>query len=955
MKNRMSARRKVAQNSTFAPLKSALISSDFNIQPQAEKISLQDLETTSQLGHNLNNISVFATSTQSSALPIQPKLTIGQPGDKYEQEADRVAAEVVSKINSPATSPVQRQQMTEEDETLQMKPMLQRLSTGETMAATPDLENTIQSSRGSGQPLADSIRQPMEQAFGANFEGVRVHTGTQSDELNQSIQAKAFTTGQDIFFRQGEYNPGNQGGQELLAHELTHVVQQSGDKVQRRTAQIQEKSVTNPTTIQRKIAFTGYEAKRLQHKEVVGAIIKHEDFLKKVCPKNFEGIKKELSEELRFAYVIKRLVESPVDYGEINLNNPQHFAQFFNDAGKFLNSNYEKQIEKEQPEKKLLEEDKKLWEEQKQTSPDSKKSYKTALLGTGASIANYLNVNGRSLDPSQTVIIGKIQPWDPSKTNPESRGIDFINHPMHMTSPVRHQTQLPKNEDGSDEVFKGNAQKLTNDIEQVMARFKPLVDATILKVERQEDKWYKIETDKDVFYALKVISGLGIGPHKFDGMNKLSKEITKEEHKKIEENRVMDIDAFQRQLKDDNSDIMKTFKKDENNFSVGVAGPNAGVDAVHTATEKGMIVKWVVTGGPAIAEGMGNKISRKKLVDLFFDYLNGWTISAAGFVKMDISGKWRGNNPQEQRKQAGEKFVQQNPDWDVLENQEALVDYLVIAQGPDVEKVWNIFDPSATKDLTLKSDKQGRFGANESEDIWQGSVQTSLRSSTYNIYWEGIYELVKSVLGEENVLAWKKTMDNLLQQAKDILDVKGEFENITLQENVAIGLGSEDDSLEIIGGSAIRILNYLDGQSKAKNSKVQVPEKLKGGNMEEKMKKVTETLSSPTILNNDQLTPIRSQVEALGDYMPGYIGTEESNFVTDDQSMIAAQIASYYGNIPAALANWVTQKIIQERHEEGVKPGTEKGSRAFVKRWKDKLELLHNLFSRESIQNISKS
>jgi hypothetical protein len=101
------------------------------------------------------------------------------------------------------------------------------------MAAAPDLEASIQQAQGSGQPLADSIRQPMEQAFGADFSNVKVHTDTQSDQLNQSIQARAFTTGQDVFFRQGEYNPGSRGGQELLAHELTHVVQQSGGLVQR--------------------------------------------------------------------------------------------------------------------------------------------------------------------------------------------------------------------------------------------------------------------------------------------------------------------------------------------------------------------------------------------------------------------------------------------------------------------------------------------------------------------------------------------------------------------------------------------------------------------------------------------------------------------------------------------------------------------------------------------------
>jgi hypothetical protein len=69
-------------------------------------------------------------------------------------------------------------------------------------------------------------------AMGADFSGVTVHTDTQSDQLNRSVQAKAFTTGQDIFFRQGAYQPSSRSGQELIAHELTHVVQQHGSGIE---------------------------------------------------------------------------------------------------------------------------------------------------------------------------------------------------------------------------------------------------------------------------------------------------------------------------------------------------------------------------------------------------------------------------------------------------------------------------------------------------------------------------------------------------------------------------------------------------------------------------------------------------------------------------------------------------------------------------------------------------
>ncbi len=183
--------------------------------------------------------------------PIQAKLTLGAVGDKYEQQADLVAKQVVNQIQTSQSPSVQREMMPEEDE-LQMKPVntiqregvldeenklginavVQRSAIADEGAIAPDLEASIQQARGSGQALPENIRLRMEQAFGSDFSGVKIHTDAQSHQLNHSIQAKAFTTGQDIFFQQGEYNPGSSSGQELIAHELTHVVQQNM-KVQR--------------------------------------------------------------------------------------------------------------------------------------------------------------------------------------------------------------------------------------------------------------------------------------------------------------------------------------------------------------------------------------------------------------------------------------------------------------------------------------------------------------------------------------------------------------------------------------------------------------------------------------------------------------------------------------------------------------------------------------------------
>ncbi|PZO44147.1 MAG: hypothetical protein DCF19_02785 [Pseudanabaena frigida] len=185
-------------------------------------------------------------------MPIQAKLNIGEPNDKYEKEADATAAKVVQQINSsPHGGSVQKQESLEsEDEELQMKPAISTIQRQETMEdedeelqtksfvqrrenlnggeASTDLESSIQSARSGGQSLDPNLQAQMGKAMGADFSGVKVHTDAQADQLNKSIQAKAFTTGQDLFFRQGAYEPRSRGGQELIAHELTHVVQQSG-------------------------------------------------------------------------------------------------------------------------------------------------------------------------------------------------------------------------------------------------------------------------------------------------------------------------------------------------------------------------------------------------------------------------------------------------------------------------------------------------------------------------------------------------------------------------------------------------------------------------------------------------------------------------------------------------------------------------------------------------------
>jgi hypothetical protein len=105
--------------------------------------------------------------------------------------------------------------------------LAQRSSNEDAFQLDKDTAGRIERARGGGQPLDGAMQQQMGEAMGHDLSGVRVHTSPESDALSRQLSAKAFTTGQDIFFRDGAYNPRSSSGRELITHELAHVVQQS--------------------------------------------------------------------------------------------------------------------------------------------------------------------------------------------------------------------------------------------------------------------------------------------------------------------------------------------------------------------------------------------------------------------------------------------------------------------------------------------------------------------------------------------------------------------------------------------------------------------------------------------------------------------------------------------------------------------------------------------------------
>jgi len=188
------------------------------------------------LQRSLGNQAVLRMLDQQRQNPpaaLQAKLVVGPSNDPLEQEADRVAAQVMRMPDTePAVTAAQPQlsrkcaACEEEDaEKLQTKPA----GTSEAAAqAAPTIVHEVL--RSPGQPLAAPARDFFEPRFGRDFSDVRVHADTQAAESARAVNALAYTVGRDIVFGQAAYDPRGLAGKSLLAHELAHVAQQGGSQ-----------------------------------------------------------------------------------------------------------------------------------------------------------------------------------------------------------------------------------------------------------------------------------------------------------------------------------------------------------------------------------------------------------------------------------------------------------------------------------------------------------------------------------------------------------------------------------------------------------------------------------------------------------------------------------------------------------------------------------------------------
>lgn len=308
------------------------------------------------------------TQTQAEGAFIQPKLKVGQPGDKYEVEADNVADKVVNKTSTnsegaiqkkgaseeevqqkPLASsitplvqtsmfkdrkegtvqkqeeeepiqameeeeqvqkqeeeepvqtmekeePVQKQEEEEPVQTLEEEEPVQKQEEEEPVQAKCDdcekeesvqkkgeeeevqtrsnsnestsskvekssIESRLKSSKGKGSSISGDTKHEMESGFGTDFSNVNIHTDSNAIQMSKELGAQAFTHGNDVYFNKGKYNPNSKSGKHLLAHELTHTIQQKGNVIRKQDADTCDRSVISAA---RQTAF--FRVQNVKHK-----------------------------------------------------------------------------------------------------------------------------------------------------------------------------------------------------------------------------------------------------------------------------------------------------------------------------------------------------------------------------------------------------------------------------------------------------------------------------------------------------------------------------------------------------------------------------------------------------------------------------------------------------------------------------------------------------------------
>lgn len=792
--------------------------------------------------------------------------------------------------------------------------------------------------------LPDKLKNSLEGMSGMDLSNVNVHYNSSKPK---SVGALAYAQNNNIFLGRGQ--------EKHLPHEAWHVVQQRQGRVKPTTSLNgfsinDDKHLEKEADVMGRKALNNRSSQNTQLKKKPTDQQNSKSLQRKVEYKNpnewmIEEVKVALKEKIykrrkvlfseeeqatvtkifedeyfgKLFNALSRLSYSEIDYGTFDLNSDQHLLLLYHEIKKHLNKPLlaSPETEVEDSEK----ESKKQSEEQKEhfaKSPYPGLTFELAILGAGAATAYYLASKG-NVDKYNTIVIGEKQPWA------FQRGPGVINHPMHMITALREEVGLGKEELAPREDFSKVVEEVIN--KYVIHREDSKIKK-VAKVDGKEDtKFYAIEIQNGVkFYAQKVVVGLGIGPHKKP----------KDQEEGQAAGRVMDMDEFQRRA----SEIRKTVVN-ASDITVVVGGGNAGIDSVMTSIREGFKIIWA-TGSqrPALLPGTDNEYVEDEYEKV---------IKKEDSKIQEVIKKYANkaiDNPK--KGEMGEKPI-------IVETGGGSrpADYFVYALGPDIGKVSGILDKESIRDhLVPTYDKNSQFGDGGGTvtglEVENDNDKTSLEiigGTAFRMAGDIKYDYMKRL--NENQL---KEAIAKMSSLEEELEVVGYVKEAKLYQSTSLGditkimqaekstdlpvlavapkqssiksklqeakskkanrylscLRFVDTYESLIAEFRAKVLEYLKEIEKDPRSRASDPRTALSN-----FQKVVESLPL-NIAVNDQLTTVRSQIEANAGFVPDYV-IDDVNFATDSITVLSIYISANYPNLPDKEVDMWADRIVRWR------------------------------------------
>lgn len=202
------------------------------LQSSEDKDKIERSEDTHENSESVQKSSEKEASGKNEFVEqkIQAKFTVGSADDHLEREADDTADKIV-RMPEPTAEAENESKTASIQKFSIFRKLFRKKAEPDVPVVDEETASGIEMSRGMGDPLTENVSSFMGKRFGADFSNVRIHTDSKAGMLSKKIRAQAFTIGSDIYFGEGKFKPDTSDGKRLIAHELTHTIQQGSTPV----------------------------------------------------------------------------------------------------------------------------------------------------------------------------------------------------------------------------------------------------------------------------------------------------------------------------------------------------------------------------------------------------------------------------------------------------------------------------------------------------------------------------------------------------------------------------------------------------------------------------------------------------------------------------------------------------------------------------------------------------